>query len=264
MITILFYGDIVGKPGRVAAQKHLPVAREQFAPDIVIANGENASGGIGIEPANADELFELGIDVLTSGNHIWQRKGIQPYLNKNAERCIRPYNFPDGVPGKGWTVFTTASEKRIAIINLIGRVFMPQFVDCPFHAFDTVLKEDDILGADVVFVDFHAEATSEKQAFGFHADGKASVIVGTHTHVQTTDSYVLSKGTAYISDVGMCGVRESVIGFKHEQIVERFLTSMPTRMEVGKGMSMVNAVVAKIDEDSKKVTSFERIYELHS
>jgi 2',3'-cyclic-nucleotide 2'-phosphodiesterase len=193
MITVMFYGDIVGKPGRQVLEKHLAAVRDDTQPDLVIANAENASGGIGIEPTCANEIFSSGINLITTGNHIWQKKDISSYLENNKSKFLRPANFPKGAPGVGWTVFTTISGKKVAAINLIGRVFMPQLVDCPFRAFDEIISNEELQAVDAVFVDFHAEATSEKCAFAFHVDGRASLCVGTHTHVQTADEKNSSK-----------------------------------------------------------------------
>ncbi len=259
MITVLFYGDLVGNPGRDACKRHLREERATLLPDIVIANGENSSGGLGIEPENAEEMFEAGVDIITSGNHIWQKNNIEPYLEKNRHRLLRPENFPPGTPGVGSLVWTTASGVKIFIINLIGRVFMPQHVDCPFQCFDRLMESEEAKSASLTIVDFHCETTSEKRAFGYFVDGRASAALGTHTHVQTADETILPKGTAYITDVGMCGATQSILGFQTEKIIKRFLTARPYRLEVAKGSETVNGCLLKLDETTKQAVSIERI-----
>ncbi len=266
VITILFYGDLVGRPGRDSVERHIREKRDALRPDIIIANGENSSGGIGLEPQTAEELFGIGIDVLTAGNHIWQKKDIGPYLDANQHRIVRPANFPPGAPGVGSLSFKTKAGPAIKVANLMGRVFMPQIIDCPFRSVDDILSshaKERSGGAQLSFIDFHAEATSEKLAFGFHVDGRATAVVGTHTHVQTADERLLPKGTAYISDVGMCGARNSVIGFKQELVVERFITARPARFEVEKGELIVNAVCIRCDEGTGSVVKIERIVEIY-
>ncbi len=257
----LFVGDIVGKPGRTAFKALLPGIVEAHGVELVIVNGENSAAGFGITRKVGEELFAIGADVITGGNHIWDKKEALQYL-AGESKVIRPLNFPPGVPGFGSVVHECPSGVRALVINLSGRVFMPP-LDCPFRVLEAEL---DRLGdsVDVVIVDFHAEATSEKVAMGQYFDGKVSAMLGTHTHVQTADECVLPKGTAYITDTGMSGPVNSVIGVESERIFERFLTSMPIRFEVAQGPSLLCAVVLDIDEASGKARSIERIQIHHS
>ncbi len=257
-IKILFLGDVVGRCGRSALKAKLPEIKEQVGASVTIVNGENSAGGIGINPNTGDEIFRAGADIITTGNHIWARKEIIPYLDKNRGRIIRPHNFAAGAPGEGYTIFTLPSGKRLAVINLMGRVFMPDLVDCPFQTFDLLVEE--LKGkAELVFVDFHAEATSEKVAFAYHADGRACAVVGTHTHVQTADERVFEGGLAYISDVGMCGPFESVIGVQHQLVVEKFRTGRPVRFEVAEGAAVICGVVITCDSQSGRATEILRL-----
>lgn len=260
MLEIVFYGDIVGKPGRKAFAHHVPLLRDRYPKATIVANGENASGGIGLDSQTADEIFHFGAHVVTTGNHVWQKKDLLQYLDNNRKKIIRPANFPPGNPGSGWTTLEVG-EHRLCFINLIGRVFMPQFVDCPFRTFDELWQLPEVCSSSMVFVDFHAEATSEKVALGHYLDGRATVVVGTHTHVQTADDQILPKGTAYISDVGMCGVKQSVIGFSRENVVNRFLWARPTPIELEKGEGVINAVYIRYDALKKRVEAFERLME---
>lgn len=260
-MKIVFLGDIVGKPGRDAVRVVLPKILALHQPDLVIANGENASGGLGIDPKTAEEIFRNGVQFITTGNHIWQKKEVFPYLEKERNRIIRPANFPAGSPGAGWASISTAGGITVGIVNLIGRVFMPQLADCPFRAVEAILAGP-LASARVVVVDMHAEATSEKLGMGYLLDGRASLVVGTHTHVQTADNRILPKGTAYISDLGMCGPLESVIGVRSELVIERFKSSMPGKFDLASERPMLNGIVAEIDEDSGRARSIERLYEL--
>lgn len=241
----MFVGDVVGKPGRQALASMWSELREEFRPDLTIVNAENAAGGLGLTPAVADELFRLGADVLTLGNHAWDKKDIFTYIDAEA-RLIRPANFPPGSPGAGWVV-TTAAGHRVAVINLIGRVGARWHYDDPFRAADAVLAAlpDDV---NIVFVDMHAEATSEKMAMAWHLDGRVSAVVGTHTHVQTNDPIILPGGTAYLTDAGMTGPYMSVIGVDKDVAIERFLTQLPLPYAVADGPSQVACVLVDIDE----------------
>ncbi|ABB31419.1 2',3'-cyclic nucleotide 2'-phosphodiesterase [Geobacter metallireducens GS-15] len=255
-VNILFIGDIVGAPGRQAVSRELHRLIDRYRIDLVIANGENAAGGFGITEEKARELYSLGIDVLTSGNHVWDKKESYPYIRRE-ERLVRPANYPPETIGRGSTVVRTAGGISIGILNLEGRVFMNS-LDCPFRAADreiVQLKEQ----ANIIFVDFHAEATSEKVALGWYLDGKVSAVVGTHTHVQTADERILPGGTAYMTDAGMTGSFDSVIGVKKELAVERFTSQMPVRFEVAKKDIRLNGVVLGIDEMSGSALSVERI-----
>ena len=251
-MNILFIGDIFASPGRsiVAEKLHGIVCTEQI--DLVIANGENAAGGFGITPLIADELLKLGIAVLTSGNHIWDKKEIYDYLPKQP-RLLRPANYADELPGQGWIVANSASGVPCAVINLQGRAHMPA-TECPFRTADRILDGLDS-GVKVRFVDFHAELTSEKMAMGWHLDGRVSAVVGTHTHVPTADARVLQGGTAYQTDCGMTGPYNSVIGVDKDIILRRFLTALPVRMEAARGGVELRAVIVNVDEESGRARS---------
>jgi len=251
-MLILAVGDTVGKPGRRAIQRLTPELRQQYGLTLVIANAENAAGGIGLTLATAEELLDAGVDVLTSGNHIWAEKEIIPYLDSEMP-ILRPLNYPPGVPGRGYIIFNKAM-----IVNLIGRTFMGNF-DCPFRAMDKLLAEVKPKPT-VIIVDFHAEATSEKMAMGRYLDGRVSAVLGTHTHVGTVDAQLLSRGTAYVTDIGMTGPSDSIIGDDDEAVLQRFLTMMPHRLSVGRGKPVLNAVLVEVDEESGRATRIERIY----
>jgi metallophosphoesterase (TIGR00282 family) len=252
-MKVIFIGDIVGSPGRQAVSKLLSKLKRQFKPDYVIANAENCAGGRGITPDTAQELLQYGIDVLTSGNHIWAQKDIIEQMNSTLP-LIRPLNYPPGVPGKGYIILGD-----IMVVNLMGRVFIAN-LDCPFRAMDALLEKVKDRPK-VVIVDFHAEATSEKVALGHYLDGRVNAVIGTHTHVATADNRILPKGTAYITDAGMTGPIDSVIGDDKEAVINRFLTAMISRLPVAKGKTMFNAVLIELNEDNGKATSIERIYE---
>jgi metallophosphoesterase (TIGR00282 family) len=255
-MKILFIGDIVGSPGRQAIKELLPVLKKEYSLNLTIANAENAAGGSGITPAVAQELFDAGVDALTSGDHIWKNKGIFEIIDKE-ERILRPVNFPLGVPGRGWAVFKTRDNIKIGVINVQGRVFM-EAIECPFRtsrqAQEALSKETNI-----IIVDIHAEATSEKVALGWYLDGKVSAVLGTHTHIQTADERILPGGCAYITDVGMSGPFDSVIGRRIEDVLERFVTSVPTRFEVAKENIQLQGVVLDIDENTGGARSIVRI-----
>jgi 2',3'-cyclic-nucleotide 2'-phosphodiesterase len=250
-LQVLIIGDVVGKPGRKAIVQLVEPLRSEYKVDMIIANGENAAGGRGMTPDTAQELLDAGVDVLTSGNHIWAQKDIIPYLDSQMP-ILRPLNYPATVPGKGYLIYN-----GVAVVSLIGRTFMDNFVDDPFRTMDKLLPE---LKTPVIIVDFHAEATSEKIALGRYLDGRVSAVLGTHTHVGTIDSVILPKGTAYVTDIGMVGPIESVIGDDIESVLHHFLTSLPHRIEVGKGKTMLNAVLVTINENNGRATSIERIY----
>jgi metallophosphoesterase (TIGR00282 family) len=249
-VLILAIGDVIGKPGRKALSQLLPGLRQQYSLDLVMANGENAAGGIGLTVATAREILDAGVDVLTSGNHIWMHREIYPYLDSDMP-ILRPLNYPPGVPGRGYLVIG-----KITVVNLIGRVFIGD-LDCPFRAMDALLAE---LEPKIIIVDFHAEATSEKVAMGRYLDGRVSAVLGTHTHVGTTDAQILRGGTAYVTDIGMTGPLDSVIGDDAEAAIARFLTRLPHRLSVGKGKIALNGIVVEIDDDAGKALSIERIY----
>ena len=251
-MLILAIGDIIGKPGRQAMNKLLPDLRQQYGLDMVIANAENTAGGLGLTSTTAKELLDAGADVLTSGNHIWAQKEIIPYLDGEMP-ILRPLNYPPGVPGRGYII-----NGQVMVVNLMGRVFMGD-IDCPFRAMDKLLAELKHKPP-VIIVDFHAEATSEKMAMGRYLDGRVSAVLGTHTHVGTIDAQLLPLGTAYVTDIGMTGPVDSIIGDDAEAVIRRFLTGMPHRLSVGKGKTMFNAVMVRVDENSGRAISIDRIY----
>ncbi|MBW6510164.1 MAG: TIGR00282 family metallophosphoesterase [Desulfuromonadales bacterium] len=255
-MKLLFVGDIVGRAGRKALTDHLKGLVNQYQIDLVIANGENAAAGYGLTGPILKELFASGIDVVTSGNHIWDKKEIIPILDRE-HRLLRPANYPPGLPGRGVGVYETASGVRVGICNLEGRVFMKN-LDCPFRTADLLIEELR-QATSIILVDFHAEATSEKQALGYYLDGRVSAVVGTHTHVQTADERIFPGGTGYLTDVGMSGSRDAVIGNEKDAALERFLSQMPVRLEVAKKDPQLSAVVLTIDEDSGHCTGIERI-----
>ncbi len=251
-MRILVIGDIVGKPGRRAVQEFLPGLRHEYRLDMVVANGENAAGGLGITVATTQELLDCGVDAITTGNHVWAKKEIIPYLDGGELPIIRPVNFPPGAPGRGFLL-----KHKVLVVNLMGRVFMGE-LDCPFRAMDSLLAEvkHDVK---VIIVDFHAEATSEKIAMGRYLDGRVSALLGTHTHVGTIDASVLPRGTAYVTDIGMTGPTDSVIGDDADSVLHSFLTRMPHRLSVGKGKAVFNAMLVEVDKVSGRALSIERI-----
>lgn len=257
MTTLLFIGDIVGRPGRELLRHGLSALAAHHNVDLIIVNVENAASGHGITPDIANDLFEYGVHVMTGGNHTWDKKEIFPYIAKQP-RMIRPANYPEGAPGLGRYVARAENGVKVGVINAMGRVFMTP-LDDPFRV---VLDQIDLVraeGAQLVFVDFHAEATSEKVAMGWHLDGKVTAVVGTHTHVQTADERVLPKGTAYITDVGMTGPHDSVIGVDRTAVVHRFLSAMPQRFETASENPRLNGVVVQADETTGFATSITRI-----
>ena len=255
-VRVLMLGDVVGKIGRDAAEDLLPALREQHRPHFVIVNGENSAGGLGITPEIADTFLELGVDVITLGNHTWSKRDIFDYLN-HEPRLLRPANYPEGSPGRGHGIFTAKSGFKIGVANLMGRTFMEPLLD-PFRMADTIIASFRAV-TNLSFFDFHAEATSEKTAFGHYLDGRASVVVGTHTHVQTADERILIGGTGYLTDVGMCGPQESVLGMDSAVAVQRFVTQMPHRFQVATGPAIVCGIIADIDQATGKTVSIERI-----
>lgn len=257
-MKILFVGDIVGRPGRQALKRRLDHLVDRHQVDLVVANGENSAGGFGLTAEIARELFALGIHVLTSGNHIWDKKEAFDLLERES-RVLRPANYPPGLAGYGSGVFFVPDGTPVAVVNLEGRVFMNN-LDCPFRAADRLLEglRD---RAKVILVDFHAEASSEKIAFGHYLAGRVSAVVGTHTHVQTADERILGGGTAFITDVGMTGSLDSVIGIQKEIAVEKFLKQVPMRFEVAKKHPVLCAVLLDVDADNGCARSIERIFQ---
>jgi metallophosphoesterase (TIGR00282 family) len=261
VLRVLMIGDVIGKPGRVAVEGLLPELRDARGVDLVTANGENLAGGMGLTVATASALYGAGVDVITSGNHIWDKKEIIPELDRD-ERILRPLNYgQSGVPGRGWGIFHAVDGTEVAVINAQGRTYM-QPIESPFRDLDRLLEE----GADelppVRLVDFHCELTSEKTAFGVHLDGRVSAVCGTHTHVSTADERILPRGTAYVSDLGMTGPIDSIIGFAPESVLPRFLTGLPTRFEVGSGPVVFNALLIDVDAASGRAIGLERISRL--
>jgi len=255
-MKILFIGDIVGRPGREATKLLLPGLKKEYSLQFVIANAENAAGGSGITQRVAQELFDCGVDVITSGDHIWKKREIFEFINQE-ERILRPLNFPDGAPGRGFGVFKTKDGLKVGVMNVNGRVFM-EALECPFRT--SLMAVEALSGqTKVIIVDVHGEATSEKVALGWYLDGKVCAVLGTHTHIQTADERILPQGTAYLTDAGMTGPYDSVIGRRIEDVLERFLTSVPTRFEVAKENIQLHGAVLDIDENSGKAKSIVRI-----
>src|SRR5262245_41746553 len=253
-MNILFIGDIFASPGRRIVSDHLQDIIQTNQIDLAIANAENAAGGFGLTPSIAEDLFAMGLDVLTSGNHIWDKREVYDYLGRQP-RLIRPANYPNA-PGNGSIVIRARNGTDCAVINLQGRTYMPS-TDCPFRKADEILNALDAV-IKVKFVDFHAEVTSEKMAMGWYLDGRVSAVVGTHTHIATADTRVLPGGTAYQTDCGMTGPYESVIGVQTDLIVQRFLTALPVRMEAARGGAELHAVIVDVDETTGRARSVRR------
>ena len=256
-IRVLHIGDIVGSPGRTLFARVVHRMRTEEQVDVVIANAENSAAGRGITPTLADELFAAGADVLTLGDHTWDQKEIMPYLDREP-RIVRPANFAPGCPGRGFTTVDTP-KGRLTVMSLIGRVFMPP-ADCPFRTADEILKKRDALGS-VIFAEIHAEATSEKIAIGRYLDGRVTSVVGTHTHVQTSDEAILPKGTAYLTDLGMTGPKDSVLGRALDPVLKKFLTGLPTKFEVATNDVALEGVVVTVDPKTGRATKIKRIRE---
>jgi len=257
-VKVLFIADIVGQPGRRAVKELLPKLRQEHGVDVVVANGENSAGGSGITVKTAQEIFSAGVDIMTSGDHLWDQKEVMDLL-ANERRFVRPLNYPPGTPGQGSTLFQAAGLPPVAIINLQGRTFMPP-LDNPFPC---AAAEVERLRrtTNLIFVDFHAEATSEKVALARMLDGRVSAVIGTHTHVQTADEQIFPGGTAFLCDAGFTGPHESVIGRQIEPIIRRFLTSVPQKFEVADGRVLLQGAVIEIDGDSGRAVSIQRVSE---
>jgi len=255
-MNVLLIGDIIGKPGRRLLESYLPAFIQQYELDFVIANAENVAHGFGVTPDLADDLLRMGVDVLTSGNHIWDKKEILEYLRGDS-RLIRPANYPSITPGKGYTIASSRSGLKIGVLNLQGRIFMGPSED-PFHI-GMQIVEKIRKDTPLIFVDMHAEATSEKQAMGWFLDGKVSCVFGTHTHVPTADQRVLPAGTAYVTDVGMTGPYDSIIGLEREQIIQKFLDQMPTRFTPAKENPILQAMLVEADPQTGRAISIRRI-----
>jgi metallophosphoesterase (TIGR00282 family) len=260
-MKILFFGDIVGKIGRQAMARILPKYKRKYKPDLVIANAENLAHGVGVTMDTVGEMLDAGVDVLTGGNHIFKKAGYEEIFTQFENKIIRPANYPPGVAGRGYTTLRI-KDKRVCIINLNGRVFLQENFDDPFRAFDKIKKLLKIAKNDIVIVDFHAEATSEKSAFGWYTDGQASAVFGTHTHVPTADMKILPRGTAYVTDVGMVGARDSVIGVEKEGPLNMFLNQTPARFEMPEeGLVEVNAVLIEVDDRDGRAKKIRRVDE---
>jgi metallophosphoesterase (TIGR00282 family) len=255
-MKILFIGDVVGKPGRHAVAALLPKLKREHQLDLVIANGENSAHGAGLTKSTVQELLAAGVDVVTTGDHVWDQKGFEQEI-ENLPQVIRPLNLAPAAPGRGSVVVEVGDRARVGVINLLGRVFMPNH-DCPFR---TVKQEVEKLRRQthVIVVDFHAEATSEKIALGRYLDGQVSLVVGTHTHVQTSDEQILPKGTAYLSDAGMCGPHDSVLGREVDAVIRRFVTGMPQKLEVAAGKVELCGVVVEVDENTGRAQGIQRL-----
>jgi 2',3'-cyclic-nucleotide 2'-phosphodiesterase len=255
-MRVLILGDVVGRPARRAVRDLVPSLLQSEKIDLAIANAENAAGGMGVDIKSVKELLSAGVHVLTSGNHIWKKKEIYAFLDEH-ENLIRPANFPAGAPGRGWCLWRQNSFKAL-VVNLQGRVFMPNHVDDPFRNVDEILKEHGG-HAPVVIVDMHAEATSEKSAMGWYLDGRASIVYGTHTHVPTADERILPGGTAYITDVGMCGAIDSVIGMERETVIRGFISQLPRQFEVAQENVVLQGIVVDVDEKNGRAREVRRL-----
>ena len=254
-MKLLIVGDVVGRIGRKAFDRYTRELKKKYAVDLVIVNGENSAGGKGISRKSMDELLRGGADIVTSGNHIWDNREIYGFI-EDEPYLVRPANYPEGAPGKGWCIYQHRMA-NVAVINMSGRAFMPE-MDCPFQKIEDILAE---IGnqADIFVLDFHAETTSEKMAMGFYLDGRVQAVVGTHTHIQTSDARILPNGTGYITDLGMVGPWNSVLGVKPEIIIKKFTTCMPVRFDLAEGPAVYSAVVMDIDTVTKKTVGIERI-----
>ncbi|PRZ15480.1 hypothetical protein CLV36_104205 [Laceyella sediminis] len=255
-MRVLMIGDVVGNIGRQTLKIYLPKLKQMYSPDAIVVNGENAAAnGRGIQRAIVREWLDAGIDCVTLGNHAWGQGEVFDFIDEEAH-LIRPANFPEGTPGKGMTVLSTKGGK-LAVINLMGRAYMESALDCPFRTADRLLQQ--LSHNTYILIDFHAETTSEKQAFAWYVDGRVSAVVGTHTHVQTADEKILPKGTGYLTDVGMVGPYDSVIGMERTAVIKRFVTQLPVRFEVAKGRTQFNAVLFDFDKETKKAKKIKRI-----
>lgn len=255
-MNILVIGDIVGRPGRTVLAGMVPEIQRKHDISFTIANGENAAGGRGLTRSVMNDILGAGIDVITMGNHVWDNKEILSFIDDEF-RLIRPANYPGPCPGQGYHIYKGGFNKNIAVVNLSGRVFLPP-LDCPFQIMDEIMEEL-TEAADIIIVDFHAEATSEKLALAYYLDGRVQAVLGTHTHIQTADERILPGGTAYISDLGMTGPKESILGMEKELVIQKFLTGRPVRLEVASGQAQLEGVILQIDDDTDQVSAIRRI-----
>lgn len=260
-MNILFIGDIFGRPGRNTVKKVLKKYRDEHGIHLVIANAENMHHGKGVREEDLKEMQEAGVDFFTSGNHIWKERSILPFMDSRKLPLIRPANYPPNVPGRGWEIVEGSLKQRVLVINLLGRVFMQPDTDCPFRIVDQIIKENAHEHLAGIFVDIHAEATSEKMALGHYLDGRVSAVIGTHTHVATADAQILPQGTAYQSDVGFTGPKNSIIGAEKAAIISHFLTQLPVKHEVASGPTIFNAVKIEIDDKTRLATEILPIQE---
>jgi len=259
-MKVLFLGDVFGKPGRQAVQRLVPKLIGRHGLDLVVANAENSASGLGVTPDSAEELLAAEVDLLTSGNHIWAKREIVPYLDRPGSKLLRPANYPQGAPGRGRAVVATPDGRTLGVVNLEGRVFMKN-LDDPFQAATEQIAALRAEGCRCILVDMHCEATSEKNAMGWFLDGKVSAVLGTHTHIQTADQRVLPGGTAFITDVGMCGPWDSIIGVKKELVLERFLTQRPMAFEPARREVHLQGAIVDLDEATGKARTIERVQE---
>ena len=254
-MKILLVGDVIGNPGRAAFAKYTPEIKKKHGIDLVIVNAENSAGGKGVNRKSADALYRAGADILTTGNHVWDNREVMEIIDDDPY-LVRPANYPEGAPGKGFCIYPFRA-KNIAVINMSGRAFMPE-MDCPFQKIEEVLSE---IGdeADIIILDLHAETTSEKMAMGWYLDGRVQVVVGTHTHIQTSDESILPEGTAYITDLGMVGPWNSVLGVRSDIILQKFITCRPVRFELADGPAVYSALIVDIDDKTDMPVAVERI-----
>lgn len=258
-MNILFFGDIMGKPGRQGLLKALPDLKLKYNADFVIANGENLSHGAGVTNASYNEIIKGGVDFLTGGNHIWAKQEIESILEQKDAKIIRPANYPPGAPGSGWKIVEVGVYK-ILIVNLLGRMFMKKHMDCPFRKIDEILSDDETENVKIKIIDFHAEATAEKISLGYYVDGRVSALIGTHTHIATSDARILPQKTFYMTDAGMNGVKESVLGIDKNGAIEQFLTQRPVKIEIPESDTVcINGIFMNIDYNTGLVKNFERI-----
>jgi metallophosphoesterase (TIGR00282 family) len=259
-VKLLFLGDVFGRPGRQAVRHFVPKLIAKHGIDLVVANSENSANGAGVTPESAEELLACEVNLLTSGNHIWSKKEILPYLDAPGSRQLRPANYPAGSPGRGSAVIATPDGRKLGVVNIEGRVFMKNLED-PFQVAQAEIARLRAAGARAILVDMHCEASSEKNAMGHFLDGKVSAVLGTHTHIQTADARVLAGGTAFCTDVGMCGPWDSIIGVRKELVIQRFLTQRPVQFEPAKRETYAQGAIVDIDDETGRARSIERVQE---
>lgn len=259
-MKIVFFGDVVGRPGRAALRQIIPEIKKEYSPDVIICNGENLAHGKGITEKTIRSVMDAGVNAVTSGNHIFKKKEGIEIIQQEKYPVIRPANYPPGVPGKGYLTLNVGTEK-ILIINVMGQVFFAEDFDCPFRKLDEILKSKEAKEASAILVDAHTEVTSEIKGLGYYLDGRVTACLGTHTHIPTADSRILDKGTAYLSDAGMVGVKDSVLGVRKDEVLEKFLTQMPTKFEIDDhGICEVSGALIESEEESIKAKKIEPIY----